>query len=91
MLSGTAPFDDASQPRLFENIRAGLFSFDDPCWDKISDTAKSLIRRMLCVDVTRRITLEQIEQSEWLDKSKRGAAAATTKAKSSKTPSKRRK
>ena len=74
MLSGTAPFDDDSQPRLFENIRAGLFSFDDPCWAKISDSAKTLIRRMLCVDVKRRITLDQIEKSEWLDKSKKSSS-----------------
>ena len=65
MLSGTAPFDDDSQPKLlcerfFEmSMRIlgcfvcliGIYSFDSSCWEKISSEAKNLIRKMLCVDV----------------------------------------
>ena len=89
MLSGTAPFDDDSQPRLFENIAAGIYSFDDRSWDKVSDSAKALIRRMLVVDVKKRITLEQIEQSEWLSKSPASGTAETSTAANAKKGSRR--
>jgi serine/threonine-protein kinase Chk2 len=97
MLSGTAPFDDEQQPKLFANICSGLFSFDAPCWGSISDSAKDLIRRMLCVDVKKRLSLDGVEKSDWLNPSaakpnaRKAAAAVATTAAAATTSKKARK
>jgi serine/threonine protein kinase len=78
MLSGTAPFDDDQQPKLFANICSGIFSFDASCWASISDSSKDLIRRMLCVDVKKRITLDGVEQSDWLSGKAKARKAVPT-------------
>ena len=49
------------------------------CRDTISDSAKQLIRRMLCVNVAKRITLRQIEECDWLTK-KKGAKKEKSRA-----------
>jgi hypothetical protein len=36
LLGGYPPFWSESEPALFESIRRGAFSFDDPVWDVIS-------------------------------------------------------
>ena len=50
LLGGYPPFYDEHEPRLFMKIRQGKYSFDDPVWDEVSDSAKDLIRRLLVVD-----------------------------------------
>ncbi len=37
LLGGYPPFYDESEPALFDQIRKGKFSFDDPVWDAVSD------------------------------------------------------
>lgn len=91
MLSGTAPFDDDNQPQLFNNICSGQFSFDAACWADISDGAKELIRRMLTVDVKKRIALDDIEKSDWLSAKPKARKAAAAAAASSKQPAKKAK
>jgi hypothetical protein len=36
LLAGYPPFYSESEPALFDQIRRGAFSFDDPVWDSIS-------------------------------------------------------
>ena len=36
LLGGYPPFFDESEPALFEKIRRGSYSFDDPLWENIS-------------------------------------------------------
>lgn len=36
LLGGYPPFFDESEPALFEKIRRGNYSFDDPLWENIS-------------------------------------------------------
>jgi hypothetical protein len=36
LLGGYPPFWSENEPALFEQIRRGKFSFDDPVWDVIS-------------------------------------------------------
>jgi len=33
-----------------KKVRAGKFSFDDPCWKAISNTAKDFIKSLLTYD-----------------------------------------
>ena len=42
LLGGYPPFYDESEPALFDQIRKGKFSFDDPVWDAVSDRSAFL-------------------------------------------------
>ena len=42
----------------YEKIKAGKFSFPNDC--EISDTAKDLIQKMLTLDPSKRITIEEV-------------------------------
>jgi serine/threonine protein kinase len=37
LLGGYPPFWNESEPALFDQIRKGAFSFDDPAWKVVSD------------------------------------------------------
>ncbi|KAI8469504.1 MAG: kinase-like domain-containing protein [Monoraphidium minutum] len=72
LLSGYPPFYSDSEPALFDMIRRGAFSFDDPAWRAVSEGAKDLIRQLLAVDPHVRPTATQCLQHPWM----RAAAAA---------------
>lgn len=57
-LCGFPPFYEENNTKLFEMIKGGQFEFPSPFWDDISDTAKELIKSILVVDPTKRLTAE---------------------------------
>jgi serine/threonine protein kinase len=78
ILAGAHPFQNSSgnerhlrvvspliEAGTFENILSGRYSMDAPVWKNISDSAKSLIGRILKVDPVQRPTAQQILDSEW--------------------------
>ncbi|DBB18738.1 TPA: hypothetical protein ACH3X3_000345 [Trebouxia sp. C0006] len=65
LLGGYPPFYDESEPALFDQIRKGKFSFDDPVWDAVSDSAKSLVRELLTTNPSKRLTASQALQHTW--------------------------
>jgi hypothetical protein len=66
LLAGYAPFAAPNQTDLFRAIVAGRFQFDSPYWDRVSPEAKDLIRRLLVVDPSRRITAREVLSHRWL-------------------------
>ena len=56
LLCGFPPFYADNDPELYKLIQAGEYSFPSPYWDDVSDTAKDLIRKMLVVDPTKRLS-----------------------------------
>jgi calcium/calmodulin-dependent protein kinase I len=42
-----------------KKVRAGKFSFDDKCWNSISDNAKDFVRRLLTYEQDKRPSAEQ--------------------------------
>jgi len=66
LLCGFAPFHADTNPKLFEKIMAGRYTFLSPYWDKISDSAKDLIRNMLVVDPKQRFTSTQVLEHPWI-------------------------
>jgi len=66
LLCGFPPFYADSNAKLFEKIMAGSFSFPSPYWDKVSSEAKDLIRKMLVVDPSRRLTSKQVMEHPWI-------------------------
>jgi len=65
MLCGFPPFYADNNALLFEKIMRGDFAFLSPYWDKISKDAKDLIRRLLTVDATKRLTASQALTHPW--------------------------
>ena len=79
LLSGSPPFDEAREshaadagappPSLFDQIRVGIRSsvhFATDPWSGISESAKQLIRQLLAVDPSERITVPAALQGAWM-------------------------
>ncbi|XP_022130180.1 peripheral plasma membrane protein CASK isoform X3 [Pieris rapae] len=79
LLVGYLPFT-GTRERLFEAICRGRLRFDAPLWEDISDAAKDLVQRMLTVDHTQRINIQEVLNHRWIrdrDKQNRIHLAAT--------------
>ncbi|KXS17944.1 Pkinase-domain-containing protein [Gonapodya prolifera JEL478] len=63
MLCGRLPFDDDYIPNLFRKINGGMFSLPSV----LSTATKNLISQMLVVDPLKRITVNEIRQTEWFN------------------------
>ena len=68
LLSGSLPFFGDTQDELFDRILSGTFSFEDPCWEDISQEAKDLVTNMLTVDVDERPTAQQCLKHVWFNR-----------------------
>ncbi|KAI1704433.1 protein kinase domain-containing protein [Ditylenchus destructor] len=70
MLSGKVPFHaksiNESAADIISRIRVAEFSFEDPVWESVSDSAKDLINGLLTVDPKKRLSLSQLAQHPWL-------------------------
>ncbi|KAK3529546.1 hypothetical protein QTP70_032061 [Hemibagrus guttatus] len=66
VLSGSMPFEQRSQPRLFKAILRGSYSFHGQPWSSISNQAKDFIERLLSVKPEQRMTAEQALKHPWL-------------------------
>ncbi|KAI8137338.1 kinase-like domain-containing protein [Fennellomyces sp. T-0311] len=63
LLTGRFPFDDDRVPRLLAKIKAGRHR---KLPDYLSSSARDLIRRMLSVDPSKRITMNDILSHPWV-------------------------
>jgi calcium-dependent protein kinase len=66
LLCGYPPFYSEDTKTLYKQIAAGAYEFHADSWDQISPSAKELIRSMLTVDPTRRITLPEVMKHPWI-------------------------
>ncbi|CAL4967544.1 unnamed protein product [Urochloa decumbens] len=76
MLSGTVPFYGATAAEIFEAVLRGNLRFPPRAFAKVSPEAKDLMRRMLCKDVSRRFSAEQVLRHPWIVT--RGGSAAVS-------------
>ena len=58
MLIGRPPFETSEVKKTYDRIKRNAYSFPD--YVPISDHAKSLISRLLVLDPSKRLTLEDI-------------------------------
>lgn len=65
ILGGYRPFRGEGEDCL-EKIRYGEFQFHKKYWTGVSDEAKYLIKQMLTVDISRRITAAEALESDWI-------------------------
>ena len=66
LLCGYPPFHEEDQRKLFKTIRQAQYDFDEVYWSAVSESAKDLIRKLLVVDGTKRLTIEALLEHPWL-------------------------
>ncbi|EAN86819.1 putative protein kinase [Trypanosoma cruzi] len=65
MLTGRLPFDGRDDEETLHLIQTGEFSFEEEEQKRLSESAKSILVRMLALEPTDRPTLQQIIEDEW--------------------------
>lgn len=70
MLSGRAPFQgsysDESSTSVMKQIKEGSFTLSGSDWDSVSVSARTLIKGLLTVDATKRLSLVQVLNADWI-------------------------
>ena len=66
LVSGKPPFYGRSDKEILERVQRGVYSMDDNEWVRISPQAKSLIRKMLEMNVSTRISAKAALEDEWI-------------------------
>ncbi|KAL6961823.1 calcium,calmodulin-dependent protein kinase [Sarracenia purpurea var. burkii] len=66
LLSGMPPFWGKTKSRIFDSVRVADLRFLSDPWDRISDSAKELVRGMLCRDPCQRLTAHQVLDHAWI-------------------------
>ncbi|KAL5069960.1 hypothetical protein RYX36_020847 [Vicia faba] len=67
LLSGMPPFWGKTKSRIFEAVKAADLRFPSEPWNRISESAKDLIRRMLCVESSQRLTAQEVLNHCWME------------------------
>jgi serine/threonine protein kinase len=65
-LSGARPFEETKETTIFSAIKSGKYRFPDNPWKTISEEAKQIIRCMLTVDPSKRITAKEAMEHAWM-------------------------
>ncbi|GMH13481.1 hypothetical protein Nepgr_015322 [Nepenthes gracilis] len=68
LLSGVPPFWAETQQGIFDAVLKGHIDFESDPWPLISDSAKDLIRRMLCSRPSERLPAHQVLCHPWICK-----------------------
>uniref|UniRef100_A0A183UL64 non-specific serine/threonine protein kinase n=1 Tax=Toxocara canis TaxID=6265 RepID=A0A183UL64_TOXCA len=70
LLCGLAPFysrgDSDFSVGMRRRIKKGSYTFPSPEWDRISEEAKSLVRRLLVTNPEQRLTAEEMMKDDWI-------------------------
>ena len=65
-LCGFPPFYDENNAALFAQIKTASFDFPSPFWDDVSDLAKDLVRKLLVVDIAKRLSATDVLKHPWV-------------------------
>ncbi|CAN6300282.1 unnamed protein product [Urochloa humidicola] len=66
LLSGVPPFWADTQRGVYDKVRDGHFDLDSEKWHRISDSAKDLIRKMLCPCPSERLKAHEVLNHPWI-------------------------
>ncbi|CAM0870180.1 unnamed protein product [Alopecurus aequalis] len=66
LLSGVPPFWAETQQGIFDAVLKGHIDFESNPWPKISDSAKDLIRKMLCHCPSERLKAHEVLRHPWI-------------------------
>ena len=67
LLSGMPPFWGKTKSQIFEAVKAADLRFPSEPWDRISESAKDLVRRMLCIRPSQRFTAQEVLDHCWME------------------------
>lgn len=67
LLTGGVPFYSADTNKTIDLIKKGLYDKSNPCYTKLSDNAKNLIKSLLVVAPNNRIDDDQIISHPWFN------------------------
>ncbi|KAJ7970026.1 Calcium-dependent kinase [Quillaja saponaria] len=67
LLSGMPPFWGKTKSRIFDAVKAADLRFPSEPWGCISESAKNLIRKMLSINPSQRLTAQQVLGHSWMD------------------------
>lgn len=65
LLSGVPPFYGDTDPQILESVKKGVFTFDIPEFKGVTDSAKDLIKKMICKPAVR-LTAQQVLEHPWM-------------------------
>jgi len=65
LLCGFPPFYEEEMPALFDQIMKARYDFPSPWWDDIPEDAKNMVKKLLIVDPTKRMTAAQVLADPW--------------------------
>ena len=68
LLSGKFPFGGRNESEYYQRVLSKQVYFPTEEWGKVSQSAKELVRGMLCKDPEKRLTAEKCLQHPWLQK-----------------------
>jgi serine/threonine protein kinase len=68
-LTGRVPFSGPDRQTVFSRIKTGCYDQASPLLDFASDSAQDFIQRLLIVDPTERMTVEDALKHEWMSAS----------------------
>lgn len=60
------PYGIYKDDEIWSRITIGDYDFNDDVWDTVSDQAKDLLCKMICIDPEQRLTMDQVLQHSWL-------------------------
>lgn len=67
LLCGYTPFVSDDQEKMFDRIKHGEWDFDANDWKHISEEAKNLIRSLLDINPSTRMTAARALRSKWIN------------------------
>ena len=67
LLCGYLPFDDDKMERMFAKVRLGTYTFPSAEWSRVSHEAKDLVKRLLVVRPSKRLTAEAALKHPWFE------------------------
>jgi calcium-dependent protein kinase len=65
LLSGLRPFRGGTEDEILENICKRTYTLDGPEWENVSESAKDLIKHMLCKP-NERLTAKEVLHHSWM-------------------------
>lgn len=68
LLSGTPPFYEEDNFKLFEQIKSCKYDFDVDTWDNVSAEAKDFVSKILVADPKKRMTIPDMKLHAWMNK-----------------------
>lgn len=66
LLGGYPPFIENTQRELFRKIKRGAYEFHEEYWGTVSKDARELIRSLLTVKPSERLSAEQALKNKWI-------------------------